>query len=103
MSQVLNVFYDVAETINTLVNGLPEVTASKLGLDIRAGYCLWVDEDAIIVSKHNDRLLQYYGGFEYVEASARTECGDWVIYTNDSERVADCLEHYYEEQAEQDA
>jgi hypothetical protein len=42
-------------------------------------------------------VLQYYGGFEYVDASARTECGDYVIYTNDDSRVADCLEYYYEQ------
>lgn len=101
MSKVLNLVYDMQDQVRNIVNGLTEVQADELGLDLRAGYCLWVDEDAIVVSKHNDRLLQYYGGFEYVDADARMECGNWVIYTNDSERVADCLEHYYNEQAEE--
>ena len=99
MSQVLNLVYDLDEQIRAVVRDLPYVAADELGLDRRAAYRLWVDEDAIIVSKDSDRTLQYYGGFEYIEASARIECGDYVIYTNDSQRVADCLEQYYESQA----
>jgi DNA-binding transcriptional MerR regulator len=52
----------------------------------------------LIVRKDEDRTLQYYGGFEYVDKDARTEVGNYVIYTNDSDRVADCLEQYYEAQ-----
>jgi hypothetical protein len=31
-----------------------------------------------------------------VDANARTECGDYVIYSNDDGRVADCLDFYRE-------
>ena len=98
MSQVLNLVYDLDDQIRNTVKDLPYVPADQIGLDRRAAYRVWVDEDAIIVSKDQDRTLQYYGGFEYVEARARIECGDYVIYTNDDQRVADCLEQYYEAQ-----
>lgn len=96
MSKVLELVQDLDDQIRMTVRELPYVPAEELGLDRRAGYGLWVDEDAIIVLKNDDRVLQYYGGFEYVDKDARIECGDYVIYTNDDSRVADCLEQYYE-------
>ena len=99
MSQVLDLVYDLDDQIRAVVRELPYVAADEIGLDRRAAYRVWVDEDAIIVSRDQDRTLQYYGGFEYVDKAARTECGDYVIYTNDDQRVADCLEYYYESQA----
>lgn len=99
MSQVLDLVYDLEDQIRSAVNNLPEVTADKLGLDRRAAYSVWVDDDAIIVSKNEDRTLQYYGGFEYVDKDARIECGNYVIYTNNSDRVTNCLEYYNEVEA----
>jgi mannose/cellobiose epimerase-like protein (N-acyl-D-glucosamine 2-epimerase family) len=98
MSQVLNLVYDLEDQIRNQVAGLPCVRAEELGLDRRAAYSVWIDEDALIVRKDEDRTLQYYGGFEYVDKDARTEVGNYVIYTNDDSRVADCLEQYYEQQ-----
>lgn len=100
MSQVLNLVYDLDDQIRAVVRDLPYVAADELGLDRRSAYRVWVDEDAIIVSKDQDRTLQYYGGFEYVDKDARIECGDYVIYSNDDSRVADCLEQYYLSQEE---
>lgn len=100
MSQVLNLVYDLDDQIRNTVASLPCVRAEDLGLDRRAAYTVWVDEDALIVRKNEDRTLQYYGGFEYVDKDARIECGDYVIYSNDDSRVADCLEQYYEAQEE---
>jgi hypothetical protein len=96
MSQILNLVQDLEDQIRNTVQDLPLVPADLLGLDRRAGYRLWIDEDAIIVNKNDDRTLQYYGGFEYVDASSRIECGDYVIYTNDDSRVQDCLDFFYE-------
>jgi len=99
MSQVLDLMQDLETQILNTVASLPEVRAEDLGLDRRAAYTLWIDEDAVIVRKSEDRTLQYFGGFEYVDSSARMECGDYVIYTNDDSRVYDCLD-YYNEQVE---
>jgi hypothetical protein len=62
------------------------VPASDLGLDIRCGR-LFVNEDGIAVGKDQDRSLQYYGGFEYVDKDYRYELGGYVFYTVDDERV----------------
>jgi len=100
MSQVLNLVNELDDQIRRAVADLPYVSTEDLGLDRRAAYRVWVDDDAIIVSKDQDRTLQYYGGFEYVDKDARIECGDYVIYTNNASRVADCLDYYNETEEE---
>lgn len=62
------------------------VPATDLGLDIRCGR-LFVSDEGIAVSKDQDRSLQYYGGFEYVDKDYRHELGDFVFYSVDDERV----------------
>lgn len=63
---------------------------SVFGLGMRVGYRLYITEaqDAILVAKHNDRTLQYYGGFEYVDKDYRLELGAYVLYSADDPRVA---------------
>jgi len=96
MSTVLELVQDLDTQIRKTVANLPCVRADELGLDRRSAYGVWVDEDALIVSKDEDRTLQYYGGFEYVDKRSRIECGDYVIYTNDDDRVEGCLDFYAE-------
>ena len=97
--------YDMTEAIVEVVernvrDNFEMVSADRLGLDIRAGYKLFVNEDAIAVAKHNDRTLQYYGGFEYVDSEYRVEMGDFVFYMCDDERVREHIETYYSETKE---
>jgi hypothetical protein len=97
--------YDMTEAIVEVVernvrDNFEMVSADKLGLDIRAGYKMFVNEDAIAVAKHNDRTLQYYGGFEYVDSEYRVEMGDFVFYMCDDERVRGHIEQFYCEQLE---
>ena len=97
--------YDMTEAIVEVVernvrDNFEMVSADRLGLDIRAGYKLFVNEDAIAVAKHNDRTLQYYGGFEYVDSEYRVEMGDFVFYMCDDERVREHIEQFYCEQLE---
>jgi hypothetical protein len=102
MSNIYESVQVLENDIRELIKTLPEVTAEQLGLDPRAGYRLWINDDnEIIVEKHNDRTLQYYGGFEYVEPEARTEIGKYVIYFNISPRVAECFDYYFDEEDEQ--
>ena len=72
-----------------------ETSADKLGLDIRAGYKFWVDENTIVVGIINDRNLKYYGGFEYVDSNYRREYGDYVFYLDEDDRVRRHLDIYY--------
>lgn len=104
--------YSLIEEINDTVReyierNMQDATASDLGLDIRAGYNFQVDEETIAVRKYDDRNLQYYGGFEYVNKDYRTEMGDWVFYMKDPHkcgdelcRVGDCLDTFYSKQKE---
>lgn len=82
-----------------------EVKPEALGLDNRAGYRLYVstDEELVAVKKSHDRTLQYYGGFEYVDADYRKEVGDYVIYEAYDNRVQDCLERFAEYESESEA
>ena len=72
------------------------VSAEAVGLDPRAGM-LWVTEDAIVAKDYNVRVLEYYGGFEYVDDEYVSQVGSYKIYFADHERVASCLELFYEE------
>lgn len=96
MSQIMDIVFDAEYEIKKVLNELPNVSASQLGLDSRAGYSIWVDEDMLIVTKATDRTLQYYGGFEYVDSECRTTIGNYVLYCADSSRVSDCIAHYEE-------
>ena len=61
----------------------------SIGLDPRSALSLWVGSDFIAVAARDDRTLQYYGGFEYVDKECRVECGEYVFYSIEDERVAD--------------
>jgi hypothetical protein len=68
-----------------------KVTPEQLGLDRRAGYKLWVSNDHthIISTKDGVRVLNYYGGFEYVDTNYVSELGDYVFYSAEDSRVGD--------------
>lgn len=72
---------------------------STLGLDERATYGgLYVDvqnEEFIACKASDDRVLQYYGGFEYIDKQYRKELGVYVFYLtepDDEGRVNGCFE-----------
>jgi hypothetical protein len=79
----------MTEKASRFVGKMTEVSANQLGLDPRAfwGYA-YVDESAIVVTKEQTRLLDYYGGFEYVDKDYRREVGDYVFYLAEDDRVA---------------
>lgn len=82
--------YEVDQYVNNHMN---KVKPKELGLDSRAGYNLYVKEDCIAVKKTNDKSLQYYGGFEYIDETDRFELGTYVFYFNDN-RVLSAIEKY---------
>jgi hypothetical protein len=75
------------------------VLAEKCGLDIRCGY-IYISKDlrgsgVIAIQKGmRARLLEYYGGFEYVDSDSRTEVGEWVFYDDSDERVLEALQYF---------
>ena len=88
--------YELIENINGQIQAkiyeMKAVKAAALGLDFRAGFKLFVGDNCIAVSKRNDGVLQYYGGFEYIDEDCRTELGEYVIYFDEADRVRNCLE-----------
>jgi hypothetical protein len=76
------------------------VKPEDVGLDSRAGYNLFINEDFIAVSKSNRRSLDYYGGFEYVDEEHVTVLGDYVFYSADDERVQDHLDQFFVQEEE---
>jgi len=58
------------------------------GLDLRCGEIL-VGED--FIASLNTAALDYYGGFEYVQAEHVLVLGKMKVYSIESERVARCL------------
>lgn len=71
-----------------LEDAVGQFTAKECGLDKRAScYTLWVSDTWIACVASQDRNLQYYGGFEYVDKGFRQELGDYVIYFADDARV----------------
>jgi hypothetical protein len=80
-----------------IIEACPAAKPEDLGLDRRAGYKFYLGDDFIAVSRSQDRGLQYYGGFEYVDKENRMEVGDIVLYSTLDERV---LGHW--EQAHED-
>ena len=84
---------EVTELSENYIATMGKVPANQLGLDPRCGK-LFVSPDCIAVYKENDRGLQYYGGFEYVNEAYRNPIGDYVFYSALDGRVQDALEHY---------
>ena len=89
---------DMIDAINEVVernirNQFTQVPASDLGLDNRCGRVL-VDivDQVIAVPNHNIRMLDYYGGFEYInEGEGRVTVGDYTFFTSDNDLVNDCF------------
>lgn len=95
--------YDINQKVTSIVMGeMTEVLPEDLGLDRRAGYRFYVTKDAIAVRVDNDRTLQYYGGFEYVDKESRVQYGEWVFYMASDERVVDHLAQYYDDETEEE-
>lgn len=95
---------DINAQVEEHVNGSMSAVhnLNLLGLDTRAAYVLYVSDEAIAVDKSNDRTLQYYGGFEYVEKDYRVEAGDYVFYLAEDDRVQNHIDSWSNDGEEAD-
>ena len=100
MNTISNFITNTDDAASKLIDSMLEVLPEDIGLDRRTAYRLYICEDGLAVHKKEDKNLQYYGGFEYIDKEFRREYGDWVIYTlgDSDERVEDCLKKFYEEE-----
>ena len=85
------------KTLNDLMDDLATLRAEILescdlypatdyGLDARCGPIYSTEE---YLATDNRRLLDYYGGFEYVDPACVIQLGGLTIYTIEDERVLD--------------
>ena len=85
---------DVNNQVEEYLNTMEQVSANKLGLDPRAGKELYVNEYGIAVHYLDNKILSYYGGFEYINETDKTRLGDYVFYSREATRVDEALEYY---------
>ena len=94
---------DINDQMRQRLDDMRYAPADDFGLDRRAAYRLWAaEEDCIVVHKDEDRTLQYYGGFEYVDKESRAEVGGYVIYFNTDSRVQEHLEFFFDKVTEKE-
>jgi hypothetical protein len=101
--------YELIETIELSVerhinSKMEQISPARdnVGLDPRSAYTLYISPEAIAVPKNQDRTLQYYGGFEYVDTEFRKELGDYVFYLYDDERVAGHIDRFFDRSEEEE-
>jgi len=93
---------EIEEQVNQLVSEhMTCCNAADLGLDPRAGYRIYVADGMLAVDADTNRILRYYGGFEYIDAQFVKHMGNWVFYIEDDlGRVSDCLQFFSEKDAD---
>lgn len=93
-----DIYHDTNDRITEMLKDRYEecTDLERMGLDYRSARKLYVSEVGIIVYLDNDRTLQYYGGFEYVESGCRMQLADWVFYSTDDDRVREHVDRYYD-------
>ena len=94
--------YDMIDAINEVVernirSNFEQTNADRLGLDIRAGYRIYVNEEFVATTDKGP--LEYYGGFEYIDKEAVTTIGDYTFYNGDDSRVRECIDAFYERES----
>lgn len=80
------------DIVASMMVGARKVRAEDVGLDSRAFWQGWLTDDALIVRSTERRTLDYYGGFEYIKTECIMVLGGYVIYSNEDQRVQDCID-----------
>ncbi len=102
MNSIDNIISEAQDALSNMIDEQGQsVSAEELGLDSRIGQVVVVgnqhDGAIIATSESKARTLDYYGGFEYVDAEDITVLGGYKIYSSMSSRVARALEWLEEE------
>jgi len=92
---ILDKIEQVNIEIEEMLDALPYVNATDIGLDLRAGRVyVDVEHGIIIAAQSGIQSLEYYGGFEYIGSAHTTVFDDIKIYHDSNSRVEQALEHY---------
>lgn len=93
----------ISELIESYIEDsyVKSVKGSDIGLDPRAGDDILISEQENWVAVRGDyskRILEYYGGFEYVSADDKKVLGEYTFYFSESNRVRNALECFSEQE-----
>ena len=93
---------DMLDAINEVVErninaNFIRVSGNDVGLDMRVG-SLYINTQDRVIASSNQRSLEYYGGFEYIDKEGVTSVGDYTFYQGD--RVEDCFDTYESKECE---
>ncbi len=87
--------YEVNGVADNAVDVMKKVTdeqRNNCGIDPRAVHEMWYSDDCLAVRKRDRGVLDYYGGFEYVDEDFVLVAGDYVFYGGDYGRVKRVLD-----------
>lgn len=87
------------ETVEELLTEEFKIVTSKQMTDLRAvidyralPYRMWYNEETLVVSTSSMGMLNYYGGFEYVDKENRSEYGIYTFFSDEDSRVKRLLD-----------
>lgn len=86
----------LSEVDQRIADSVTPHKAEDAGLDRRCGM-IYLGED--FLATRDRRLLDYYGGFEYVDSECIQQVGGWTLYSADDGRVLQAmmtLEHKHD-------
>lgn len=86
----------LSEVDQQIADAVTPHKAEDAGLDRRCGM-IYLGED--FLATRDRRLLDYYGGFEYVDPECIQQVGGWTLYSADDDRVLQAmmtLEHKHD-------
>jgi hypothetical protein len=92
---------EIDSKVEKFLKTMERTNAQQLGLDYRAGHNLFVGQECIGVRNNSadQRSLEYYGGFEYIDFEDRIYAGDYIFYLDSDDRVAKCIERFADKNA----
>lgn len=86
---------EVNYAIDKLVKRMDQVRPQDIGLDERSSYGpLYINSDWIVATNASARVLNYYGGFEYVHSQYVLNLGNYVLYSGDDSRVREHIRRW---------
>lgn len=91
---VEGLIWEIADFANTFIEEKTKtIRAEDLGLDSRIPNIRVGDGFiATLRESHAEKMLQYYGGFEYIEEEDIKYMGDYKFYFDSSDRVREALD-----------
>lgn len=88
--------YEVNGVADNAIDVMKRVTPEQrnnCGIDPRAVRDMWYSDDCLAVRKRDRGVLDYYGGFEYVDDEFVLVAGDYVFYYGgEDQRVGNVLD-----------